>query len=220
MNKPKAFFVITQFNYDLSLIMNYVDDNYVIYDKSNTLDSNDCHIVKVPNVGYNIHDELHFIINHYDNLPELIVFVKGNFWKHCKVETFNKIIMNEYFTPIEDYSDYPEYFAYKKDVDGGYMEINNSWFLLPNNFYMTHEYIDTYNQFLDETFENPVYPEFVRFSPGGQYIVPRKNILYYTVDFYKRLIELVNYSQLPAEAHLLERAMYTIFTNKFKEKRD
>jgi hypothetical protein len=200
------------------LILSYVDDNYIIYDKSNTLNSDDCHVVKVPNVGYNIYDELHFIISHYNKLPELIVFVKGNFWKHCKVETFDKIIMNECFTPIEDYSYYPEYFAHKKDADGGYMEKNDSWYLLPNNS-LTHKYVDTYNQFLDEAFEDPIYPEFVRFAPGGQYIVPKKNILYYSKDFYKRLIELVDYGQLPAEAHLLERAMYTIYTNKFKEKR-
>jgi hypothetical protein len=216
--KPKAFFVITQFNYDLSLILSYVDDNYIIYDKSNTLNGDDCHVVKVPNVGYNVYDELHFIINHYDNLPELIAFVKGNFWKHCKVETFDKIIMNECFTPIEDYSDYPEYFAHKKDVDTGYMERNDSWYLMPG-LPLAHRCLDTYNQFLDEAFENPIHPEWVRFSPGGQYLVPKKNILHYSIDFYKRLMGLVDYDQLPAEAHLLERAMFTIFSNKFKEKR-
>lgn len=220
--EPNAFLVVSNWNNDVSWIKNYTNWYYVVYDKSNTLSEKEYNILNVDNVGYNIHDICHFIVENYDVLPELVAFLEGNPFDHCKKETFNKLIYNNYFTPIEDYSDVEESYAHKKDKDGGYMERNNSWYIkshVQTHGADTNRYIRNYNQFLDLMFENPKYPEWIRFSPGAQYIVPRENIEYYSIDFYKKLMSLVDYHRIPVEAHVIERALYYIFTNKWREKK-
>lgn len=219
--EPKAFFVVSNWNNDVSWIENYTR-NYIIYDKSHTLNLENTKIIQPKNVGYNIYDICHFIVRNYDCLPDLIAFLEGNPLDHCKKETFDKLIYNDYFTPIEDYSHVPESYAHKKAEDGGYMERNNSWYI--QSHIQTHgpevnRYIRSYNQFLDLMFENSRYPDWIRFSPGAQYIVPKENIKYYSRDFYERLMSLVNYHRIPVEAHVIERALHYIFTNEFKEKK-
>jgi hypothetical protein len=217
MKEPTAFFVISEYKNDISWVENYTH-KYIIYDKSNTLPAGP-KILKVENRGYNIWDMLDFIIRNYNNLPSITAFLEGFPYDHCRKETFDKLIYNETFTPIEDYSHYAEYYAHKKDIDGGYMEINSSWYLEDKNPpQKVHRYYSSYNEFLADVFINPEFPQWIRFSPGAQYLVPKENILFYSKKFYEKLIRLVDYAELPTEAHLLERAMYTIFTNKFKEK--
>jgi len=213
--------VVSAWNNDVSWIGNYTN-NYVIYDKSHTLNNANTRIYRPKNVGYNIYDIFHFIITNYTALPEYVAFLEGNPFDHCRKETFDKLICNEKFTPIEDYAHIQESYAHKKDIDGGYMEINNSWYLISHakTFgYDACRYPGDYNTLLHELFEDATPPEYVRFSPGGQYIVPKHNILYYTSSLYYKLISLVEYHRVPAEAHMIERMLYYIFINKWKEKR-
>ena len=219
--KPKAFFVVSAYNNDLSWIKDYTD-NYVIYDKSNSLEK-DRRVFKVKNVGYNIYDICHFILTYYHSLPELTAFLEGNPFDHCKKETFDKLIYREQFTSIEDYSHIKEEGWHKKSPDdGGYMELNNSWYIYSHrktHGTETNRYFGSYNVFLDQMFEQPEWPTWVRFAPGGQYIVPKENILYYTPTFYHNLAGFVDYHRIPAEGHIIERALYYIFTNKWKERK-
>ena len=248
---PKAFFVVSRYRNDISWIKDYTDD-FVIYDKSNTLPL--CSkVIKVPNVGYNIHDILHFIIHNYNCLPKLTAFLEGNPFDHCKRETFNKLIYNTKFTAIEDYSHLTpkqegeivdgdafvrigntwkgphgdktkiKYRPYKKDIDGGYMEINTSWYMYAH--FTTYgpeanKFFGYFGDLLNEVFDvyRVDHPKWIRFAPGAQYIVPKKNILFYSKQFYEKLIGYVNYCKMPAEAHLIERALYSIFTNRWSER--
>lgn len=67
-------------------------------------------------------------------------------------------------------------------------------------------------------FKNPESQTWIRFAPGCNYIVPKENILFYSNDFYKKLITYVDWCEHSAEAHLLERCMFTIFKNIYNEK--
>ncbi len=218
--KPKAFFVVSAWNNDVGWIEEYTN-NYLIYDKSLSFEPSD-KVIQVKNVGYNIYDIAHYIVNYYENLPDMVAFLEGNPFDHCKKETFNKLIYRTEFTPIEDYSHIPESYAHRKDTDGGYMEINNSWYFASH--VTTHgaevnRYFHSYNDFLDMMFDNPEHPEWIRFSPGGQYLVPKENILFYSKDFYKKIMGFVNYHRIPSEGHAIERCLYYIFTNKWGEKK-
>ena len=219
MKVPKAFFVVSNYNNDISWVEEYTD-NYIIYDKSNTLPEGN-KIIKLKNVGYNIYDICHFIVENYNNIPDITAFLQGNPFDHCKKETFKKLIYNTYFTPIEDYSHIPESKAHKKSIDGGYMEKNTSWYFGAHR--QEHgskvvKYLSSYNQLLDEIFESSEYPQWIRFAPGAQYIVPKENVLFYSKEFYKKLMGYVDYHRIPAEGFALERAMYYIFVNKWDEK--
>ena len=84
MQIKKNFLVVSNYNNDIGWVSEYTN-NYIIYNKSeNTetiknLDSKK--IIKSPNIGYNFYDYFTFIINNYNNLPENIIFVKGNIQK-------------------------------------------------------------------------------------------------------------------------------------------
>jgi hypothetical protein len=219
--EPAAFFVVSAYHNDISWIGNYTK-RYIIYDKSHTLNVANTKIIQPENVGYNCYDICHFIIENYDRLPDLIAFLEGNPFDHCKKETFDKLIYNTSFTSIEDYSHIPESYAHKKAEDGGYMEINTSWYLTSHT--QTHgietcRYSGNYNSFLDEIFQNPDHPEYIRFAPGGQYIVPRENILFYSKRFYEKIMSVVDYHRIPAESHMIERMLYYIFTNRWEERK-
>lgn len=212
--------IVNSYKTDFDWIYNYTSD-FIVYDKTGQLPETD-KVIHQSNVGYNIYDYCYFIINNYENLPDICVFIKANVFKHCKEETFKKLIANDYFTPLEDYSDSPITAAHIKDKDGGYMEINNSWYIYSHMQTFgaeTNRYFRSYNQFLETMFENPKYPTFIRFAPGANYIVPKKNILFYSLDFWKKLMGCVDYHQIPTEAHIIERALYYIFTNTFDERK-
>ena len=164
---------------------------------------------------------LFFIINNYSNLPDVCVFIKANVFNHCREEVFCRLIENDYFTPLESYEHVPVSKSHKKDSDGGYMEYNTSWYIrahVNTHGNAVNRHLQSYNQFLSEVFRNPKYPKWIRFSPGGNYIVPKEKIRFYSKDFYRKLLSYVDYHQIPSEAHVIERALFTIYSNLFEEK--
>jgi hypothetical protein len=169
-------------------------------------------------VGHNLYDIFNFITNAYNELPDTVAFVEGNPFDHINLNAFNKLIYNKTFTPLEDYSHVPESYAHKKSEDGQYLERNDtSWFLhLPEPY--QHKAYDTYDQFMDSMFSDYQHLDWIRFSPGGQYIVPKENILKYSRNFYRELADLVGYAQYTCEAQLLERCLYYIFSNTYTER--
>ena len=216
--KTNAFLVVSQWNNDVSWVSEYTND-YIIYDKSNTLDEGD-KILKVPNVGHNIHDIFHFIYNHYDNLPELVAFLEGNPFDHCNREKLNILLKNTFFTSLESYENVPDSTSAIKCSDTGWMEINNSWYIghiehIHNTRKCKYR---SYDDFMLDIFKNYVRPQWVRFAPGGQYLVEKTRLLFYSKQFWKKLLDLVSHSQHTPEAHMCERALWTIFNCCYQEK--
>lgn len=213
----KTFFVISNYNNDTSWVPQYTD-SYYIYDRSdiphNQKDIDQSKIIRQPNVGYNLYDYLTFIIDHYDTLPSCIAFLKGNvFPRHVTQDYFTHIITRTTFTPLVDRTMHtprpPRAFFSSR---GGYAEINTSWYLKKH----TSKFFHSYNDFLRFIFKKPNLPFFVHFAPGANYIVPKENILKYPKVFYENLRRFISYTTLPGEAHILERALYTIWSTDKK----
>ena len=217
------FLVVNQYHYDISWIEKYTD-NYVVYDKGGTEIESD-KVIRLPNVGSNIHTWFYHIIQNYDNLPDVIIFAKGNISpRHCREEKLLKLINNSEFTPLESYEDVDtsEGSAMRLTDEGGYMEINNSWYV-PHH---VSRYFQSYSYFLKKIFVNPEIPQWVRFAPGANYIVPKENILKHEKRFYEKLNSFVSYEasplecagrdKIPAECHIIERALYTIWASDYQ----
>lgn len=215
--------VVNQYNYDISWIPEHTD-NYIVYDKGGTEEQTE-KVVSLDNVGHNIHTYFHHIIENYDNLSDTIVFVKGDvFPRHCSEEKFRDLSKKQSFASLESYEhvDTSPSSAMRLDQDGGYMEINNSWYV-PNH---VSRHFKNYNQFLQTIFINPETPQYVRFAPGANYVVPKENILKYEKRFYEKLNSFIDYKatpqecagrqNVPAECHIIERALYTIWGNDYK----
>ena len=119
MDSDLNFFCISNYNNNLDWVKDY--PNHIIYDK--TWDASllenasypfevvdlykkypNYNIVKSSINGYNIYDYLTYIIDHYDDLPNIIVFCKGNtFPRHVSEEKFRQLVKLKCFTPIEDW---------------------------------------------------------------------------------------------------------------------
>ncbi len=169
-----------------------------------------------------------FIVTHYDNLPDVTIFCRGSFLEpkgrpypisngNCSEENFLKVANNEVFTEIHDYG--PEVHngsSSKLAEDGfGFLEYNNSWYFGPH----PGKYFFNLNDFFNDVYVNPPIPEWIRFSPGGNYIIPKNLILRYSKNFYEKIRFILswgidedgNHIRI-GEAHMIERALYTIFT--------
>ena len=214
MKIKSNFLVISNYNNDVAWVSEYTD-TYTIYDRSevSTLSKNDPRVIQSPNVGYNLYDYFTFIIDHYDNLPDCTIFAKGNvFPRHITREYFDNIANNTFFTPIEDYRMHKEqwpvcFFS----SDGGFCEINNSWYLRHHKT----KYFHSYNDFLKFCFVDPIIPRYIRFAPGANYIVPKANIRKLPKIFYENLKFFISYAKLPGEAHIIERMLHTLWTSTF-----
>ena len=226
VNSP--FFVITDYNHlphDLSQswLPRYTNDNYLIYDRADRWEETD-KIKKQINVGENVYDMADFIVKNYTNLPDVMVFVKADVVpRHCGEEKFSNIIKNVFYTPIENYCrNTPGYhqgaYAYVDEHDGYWESSTEVNYLL--SAIHPGKYFNTYQSFFFEVFENPTFGNYIRFAPGGNHLITKKDILRYNVHFYELIRTITSWDVRPGEAFLLERGIYTIFNNDYiiKEK--
>jgi len=211
------FLVVSNYNNDIRWVAEYTD-NYVIYDRSENMlvppGIDQTKIIKSPNVGYNSYDYCRFIVDNYDALPECTIFAKGwSFPRHVRREYFERIMNNNYFTPIEDWKmHHPTFPTSFFSPEGGFCEKNNSWYL---NHWKT-KYFKNYNNFLRFVYKDPLIPLYTRFAPGGDYIVPKANILKLPKAVYQNLLLFMSHCQEPGETHMIERAMHTLWTSNFE----
>lgn len=185
-------FIVSNYKSDYSWIKKYTD-SFVVYHKDRV------------NVGYNISTMMQFIIDNYDSLPDVCVFVKDNLLeRHITLEEFEKVVNNKTFTPLltQNHKVYEPVCRY---VDGVYQELNNSWYF--TNY--PCRYFRDYDSFANSM--GLPNPEYLSFAPGGNYIVPKENILKRSKAFYAKLLEFCSWSQINAESHAIERALYIIW---------
>ncbi len=211
MKIKNNFLMVSNYNADISWILDYTDD-YIIYDRSDTDEwiqpFDQTKVKKVKNIGWDIYDKFTYIIDNYDNLPDSMIMTKGNIFKYISREEFDGICDNPFFTPIftKHHKTYMPACFY--DENGMFNEINNSWYL--ND--LKTKYFNSYNGFARH-FGFPT-PKYLKFAPGSNYIITKENILWYPKEFYRRLRDCVSYGPLPGEAQIIERSLYTMWSNK------
>ena len=189
--------------------------NYVIYAKGPLPKNAPKNSIDIPNVGYKIYSYLTYIIGNYDSLPELIVFCKNNlFERHVSREVFESVCKRQIFTPIEEPERWDK-IAFPASVisnDGGFLKLNNNWYLTryDRRFFQN---FDAYYQFV---FDAARRPHYQRFAPGANYVVPRNHVLNRSLNFYVNLREFVAHSQYSCESHFIERSLFTIWSSALK----
>jgi hypothetical protein len=213
--------MVSNYNADISWILDYTD-NYIIYDRSDTDEwikpFDPKKVIKVPNIGWDIYDKFTYIIDNYDNLPDVIIMVKGNIFfrynaqegdipKYISKEEFDNLCNNETFTPLMRKNRKTRLPISFYSEDGMFNEKNNSWYL---NTYPA-KYFSSYNQFI-KGFGMKI-PKYLKFAPGSNYIVTKKDIHKHQKSFYEKLRRCIDYSTLPGEATIIERFMYIMWTH-------
>jgi len=216
-------YVVSRYNHDYSWLAEYTDD-VVMYDRSETPASNS---IVVPNIGTDILDKFNFIIDNYDNLPDVAVYTKCNLFKYMSKLEFDKVKDNKTFTPLltqghmevlcdaemcrQQGWEMPKPFSYYKD--GMYYELNYPAFL---KHHPTKDpqwcYADTFRGFPLLKLLGIDKMEYTPFAPGSNYILPKENILKHPKSFYEELRSYLEWDRYPGESMIIERALYTIWS--------
>ena len=197
----------TNFNFTPTWLLEG-DYDFTIYDRSDSRDYlKDFPQEKIlyePNAGDADFSKLTWLINNYHDLPDVFLWTKSNLFKFITPEEFDEVKDNKHFTPLltKNHKVYEPICRYE---GGLYAELNNSWYLGSAPSY----YFDNYHQFAASF--NLEDPQYLRFAPGGSYILTRETVHKYAVDFYKDLASLLPYAQRPGEAQFLERSYYNIW---------
>lgn len=189
--------IVSRYNHEVSYIKDYTDD-VVMYDRSQVPIPGS---IVVHNLGSDIYDKFTYIIDHYDNLPDIALYTKANLFDYIKPREFEKIKDNKVFTPIlsQEHHTYMPICYYK---DGLYCERNDFWFL--------SEHSAKYALEISRLFKmhERAYNEF---APGSNYILPKENILQHPKALYEKLRSYLDWAVYPGDAQLLERNLNYLF---------
>jgi len=208
-----AFIVVSSFNHDLSWLPRY-SDNYLVFEQGNgsgippQLDVSK--LRTVTNNGSNYRDYFDYIIENYDNLPEVIFLIKGNvFPRHVRQHVFDTFVPQTKPTSIVDQAIHQttiplDFF----DQSGRYCEINSDAFArsgAPSKYFVS---LDDFYQYFDKRLTSRLYTHF---SIGGQYVTTREQVRSLPKWIYVDLREIVSHGGGPIgytiECWIVERGL-------------
>jgi hypothetical protein len=238
---PHNFLVVSDYNWlPDDLKTSWVDemsDNYLIYDRFHRFEESD-KVKHQENIGQNVYDMFHFIVNNYDTLPDVTIFCRACLMNqkdtgtprhddtgrvisngNCTKEFFESVVNNTTFTEIQDFTSEPwriNNIANKVGPENSYMEINHSWYFGKH----PGKYYSNIDDFFNDMYVDPPHHDWFRFAPGVNYIIPKSHILKYSKKFYERIMDILGWDVIVGEAHMLERAIYTIFNCDYEVKEE
>lgn len=191
-------FIISRYNHNMDWLKDYPEAEVVIYDRSeDPLDNS----IKVPNIGTDIYDKFTYIIDNYDNLPDVAIYTKANLFKYISKEEFDKVKDNKKFTPLltQKHKTRIPISYYQNNM---YYEINNYWYLIAHQA--------KYGRVIRDIFRMDR-RKYNAFAPGSNYILPKENILKHSKKFYINLRNFLKWTTYPGDAQLIERNLYYLW---------
>ena len=198
-------FVISRYNQDISWLNDYPDSQCIIYDRSDN-GTGVTNAISVPNIGSDLYDKFTFIIDNYENLPDVAVYTKANLWKYITKEEFDLVKDNKTFTPLltknhKVYDDDKGQVCWYNE-EGMYCERNDYWYLGAHPAWHFREITEMFGMNKRE---------YNAFAPGSNYILPKENILKHPKSLYEKLRSFLDWDVYPGDAQLLERNLYYLW---------
>lgn len=146
----------------------------------------------LPNVGREANTYLHFIINNYEFLPELMLFCQGDPFQHSKMFVEKVHAVPQSFLGFLDFSDK----VCVCDGSGGPHAGNH----LP------------LSQFYTDVFGRPPLERY-HFGPGAQFAVSRDRVLAHPLEFWVKLyMQTIDSNPGYLFGHIAERLWTYYFT--------
>ncbi len=200
-------------NYNFTPEKDWIGDDYLIYDRSDDgidhlEDFDSKKIIKTENVGQVDYDKLNYLVDNYDNLPEVFLWGKTNLFKYIEREEYEKVKDNTEFTPLlsKNHKTYSDAIGLMSYYSGGiYHERNNMQYFETFGYKYFRIYAEFARAFM---LPNPFY---VPFAPGGNYILTREAVHRFSRDYYAQMASTLPYTQLPLEAQFCERSYYQLW---------
>jgi hypothetical protein len=220
----KINFIISRYNENLNWTMEYPYNKYkyTVYNKGNNENfkkTNVTNIINLPNVGRESHTYLYHIINNYDNLKDINVFLPGSIDTNHTI--FKKqLISSKLINYIEKYN--TSVFISFDDIKNNsvvdefrYFQVNSYSSMTKENYALNKEYktekcayrpyYNWYNKVFGDRSSNAV-------IHYGIFSVDKKDILQYPKYYYENLISYVNKTSNPEAGHYFEKSWGVIFS--------
>lgn len=196
--------ILINYNHNPEWLQDY-DFDYLIFDRSDDgIERNLPNVIKTKNIGNVDYDKFTYLIENYDNLPDVFLLAKSNLFKYISKDEFNLVKDSKMFTPLltAHHSVYEPICRY---ADGIYEELNNSWYVP-----IFESKFGTYGEWA--SYLGLPSPEYLQFPPGGNFILTKEVIHKYPKDFYVKMRDTLGYTKLPAEAQMAERTYYSLWS--------
>lgn len=202
--------VIAHYNEDLKWLEKYdIEPRKIkVYSKGRPPNIQ-CINFGLPNVGREAHTYLQYIINNYNNLPNIVFFTQADVSDHTT--NIDKLVLESINLDVNKFSS-NIITNYRKFING-----LTSDYRLPDN-YLDHSKIGVEPSKYrgDEWFRLFVSNEVNVYEPMTIYwhaifSVRREAIHSRPIEYYKFLLEQVSTSNCPEEAHYMERSWFYIF---------
>lgn len=193
--------VVARYNEDLSWLPNG-DPKVKVYDKGSG--------GNLPNIGRESHTYLTYIVQNYENLPDVVIFTQGSMYDHGykSYEQFLKLSDDKSHSNNLTHYPYGQFFydyntsewnsdhlyAWKEQND----PIDNLGF---RKWFKTYVDVENVHDF----------KEGIDFWMGAIFSIRRECILSRPKEYYKRLLEYIPKTKNPEVGHFLERSWYYIF---------
>jgi hypothetical protein len=162
----KTLVVVSKYNEDVSWTEKIIHD-VLIYDKSNSPIPNS---IGRPNVGRESETLLNYIITHYNNLPDITIFLQGDPRSNPVIYTYDEVLeqINKNHEPKLN-----TILTWESDMD-----VSTYW-------------LKSCKVLNDVLFDSD---DRIKFSSGVQYVIPKENILCRPLSLYLMLHkEIIKY---------------------------
>jgi len=168
--------------------------------------------VNIPNVGRESHTYLYHIINNYDNLADVTIFLPGSIDLHHKYNRAKQMIEKVEETNCTVFSAVYEANIVKTQFNftlDNYLSshINNKE--INQNATIQKSNIRPYGKWFEQTFIDGEKNEYVSYC--GIFSISKNNILQKPKSYYEKLLNELNTHHNPEVGHYIERSWYAIF---------
>jgi hypothetical protein len=208
--------VVSRYNENLSWIVEppFNEFKYIVYNKGvndDFLKNNVIQVINLPNVGRCDHTYLYHIIQQYDNLADVTIFLPGSADMPYKIEKAKQQVRevekngNTVFIGSRHNNVRTDLYDFKLDEwkasDNRNSSLNNENKLLLAN-------IRPFGKWYDSHFKDIII-QYVSYS--GIFAVSREHIRQHPKSYYEDLIKELNTSSNPEVGHYFERSWNAVF---------
>lgn len=211
--KTSSTIVVSNNGGDLGWVPRHTDA-YAVYDRSaNPILPPELDSTRVfPSTGRGpVHDYMNYIIEHYETLPDTLIFMQGKAVPEHMSETyFASHVHSTTFAPLFDATRHsPRRPLSYITSDGVYREHIRAPYLKGH----PTKYFSDPAVFARFAFTHTPASSYVTYAPGANYVVPRTAILRHPKTFYENLRLFVSHSSetVPGESLIIERFLSGIW---------
>lgn len=206
--------ILVNYNHDPTWLLEYPELEVTLYDRSDDGVERNLQqygeVFETENVGDVDYDKLGYLIENYDNLPDVFLWGKSNLFKYCDKELFEKAVLKSAFAPLlrldhKTYSDkYGVVCKYENDI---YKERADSWFfnspdLAKKGFFSWDEWATHFR--LPKV-------AYIPFPPGGNFLLTKERVHRHSRDLYQEIRDTLPYAMHPVNAHAAERSYFLLW---------